>query len=188
MSWLIFFSDNGGLETDAAQTPLKRGKGWFYEGGIREPFIVRWKAKIKPQTISTSMVSSIDFLPTFLELAGINGMPRNVDGKSMVPILNNPAAEIHQALFWHFPHYHNGPPCGTVRDGNWKLIEWYEKSLLGDREHAFELYNLEEDEGETINLADSLKAKTEELANELQKWREDVNAQMMVPNPSYTDK
>ncbi len=182
---IIFFSDNGGLETDAAQTPLRRGKGWFYEGGIREPFIVRWKGKIKPQTKSASLVSSIDFLPTFMELAGISDIPPNVDGKSLVPVFKNPSEEVHQTLFWHFPHYHNGPPCGAVRDGKWKLIEWYEAGLLGDQEHAFELYNLEEDEGETTDLAGIMKDKTKELATKLTEWRKEVDAQMPVPNPDY---
>ena len=181
---VIFFSDNGGFEKDAAQTPLRRGKGWLYEGGIREPFIVKWKDMIKPQTTSASLVSSIDFLPTFLELAGVANIPQNVDGESIVPALKDPSAEVHQTLYWHFPHYHNGPPCGAVRDGKWKLIEWYEGSLLGDSKHAFELYDLESDEGETTNVAETMKAKTEELAGKLKNWRKEVNAQMPVPNPN----
>lgn len=185
---IIFFSDNGGLETDAAQTPLRRGKGWFYEGGIREPFIVRWKGVIKPKTTSASLVSSIDFLPTFLELAGNPNIPPNVDGKSLVPVFKNPEEEVHQALFWHFPHYHNGPPCGAIRDGKWKLIEWYEESLMGESESAYELYNLENDLGETTNLADRLQTKTWELAGQLQKWRKNVVAQMPVPNENYNNE
>ncbi len=182
---IIFFSDNGGEAKEAAQTPLKKGKGWLYEGGIREPLIIKWKNKIEPKTISTSLISSIDFLPTFLELADINNIPQDVDGVSFVPTLKNPSAEVHQQLFWHFPHYHSGPPSGAIRSGKWKLIEWYDKSLLGDKEHAYELYNLEEDLGEKNNLANSLKTKTEDLANELRKWREDVNAQMLAPNQDY---
>lgn len=183
---VIFYSDNGGKRSYAAQTPFRAGKGWLYEGGIREPLIVKWKDAVKPRTVSESMVSSIDFYPTFLEMAGVEwNIPDNMDGKSIVPVLKNPATGIHQMLFWHYPHYHHGSgmtPAGAVRSGKWKLIEWYEKSLLGEQESAYELYNLEADEGETKNLADSLKAKTTELAGELQKWRENVGAQMPVSN------
>ncbi|WP_372949476.1 sulfatase [Mariniphaga sp.] len=183
---VIYYADNGGKHAYAAQTPFRAGKGWLYEGGIREPLIVKWKDVVKPGTSSESLVISYDFFPTFREMAGI-GEPafENTDGKSFVPILKNPQTEIHQTLFWHYPHYHQGSgmvPAGAIRSGNWKLIEWYEKSLLGEQESAYELYDLETDIGETKNLADSLKAKTTELAGDLQKWREDVGAQMPVPN------
>ena len=183
---VIFFADNGGKHSYAAQTPFRAGKGWLYEGGIREPLIVKWKDVAKPGTVSESMVSSIDFCPTLLEMAGVAWtIPENMDGKSIVPALKNPATEIHRKLYWHYPHYHVSSgmaPAGAVRSGKWKLIEWYEKSLLGEQESAYELYDLETDEGETTNLADSLQTKTMELAGELQNWREEVNAQMPVPN------
>jgi arylsulfatase A len=183
---VIFYADNGGKHAYASQTPFRSGKGWLYEGGIREPLIVKWKNVIKPGTSSESLVISNDFYPTFLEMAGIEeSASENTDGKSFVPVLKNSQDEIHQTLFWHYPHYHQGSgmvPAGAVRSGKWKLIEWYEKSLLGEQESAYELYDLETDEGETINLADSLKTKTTELAGELQKWRENVGAQMPVPN------
>jgi len=166
--------------------PSGQGKGWLYEGGIREPLIVKWKDVVKPGTVSESMVSSIDFYPTFLEMAEVDWtIPENMDGKSIVPALKNPANEIHQTLYWHYPHYHGGSgmvPAGAVRNGNWKLIEWYEKSLLGEQKAAYELYNLKTDEGETTNLTDSLQTKTMELAVKLQNWRRDVGAQMPVPN------
>jgi arylsulfatase A-like enzyme len=184
---VIFFSDNGGLQTDAAQTPLRAGKGWLYEGGIRVPLIVKWKDVVAPASVSQSLVSSIDFLPTFLEMAGIETIPEKVDGKSFVSVLNNSEAEIHQNLFWHFPHYHNGPPGGAIRSGKWKLIEWYEKSLLEGKGTAFELYDLENDISESVNLADSLKTLTKKLSGDLQKWREDVDAQMPVPNEKYSN-
>ena len=183
---VIFFADNGGKHSYASQPPFRAGKGWLYEGGIREPLLVKWKDVVKPGTTSKSMIISNDFFPTFLELAGIeNTSSENIDGKSIVPVLKKPQAENHQTLFWHYPHYHGGSgmvPAGALRNGNWKLIEWYEKSLTGKEDSAYELYDLETDVGETKNLADSLKAKTTELANELQKWRENVGAQMPVPN------
>jgi uncharacterized sulfatase len=132
------------------------------------------------------MIISNDFFPTFLEMAGIENITsENIDGKSIVPVLNNPETEIHQTLFWHYPHYHQGSgmvPAGAVRIGKWKLIEWYEKSLTDKEDSAFELYDLETDVRETKNLADSLKTKTRELANELKKWRDEGQAQMPVPN------
>ncbi len=185
---VIFFSDNGGLETDAAQTPLKKGKAWLYEGGIREPLIVKWKDRIKPNSVSHAMVSSVDFLPTFLELAGnSDNLPKNIDGASMVSILKDDEIRTHEILYWHYPHYHSVgmTPAGAVRSGNWKLIEWYEKSLTGNMKQAFELYNLEDDLGETTNVADIYKEKTQELAKKLEKWRQNVNAQMPSLNENY---
>jgi arylsulfatase A len=188
---VIFFADNGGKHSYAAQTPFRAGKGWLYEGGIREPLIVKWKNVVQPGTTSKSLIISNDFFPTFLEMAGNeNTFCENIDGKSIVPVLKNPETEIHQTLFWHYPHYHGGSgmvPAGALRNGNWKLVEWYEKSLLGEEESAYELYDLERDEGETTNLADSLKAKTTELAKELKKWRENVGAQMPVPNKQFNN-
>lgn len=185
---IIFFADNGGLETDAAQTPLRRGKGWLYEGGIKEPLIVKWKGKVTPGTTSSALVSSIDFLPTFLEVAGITDVPSGVDGRSFVPALRDPEAEVHSKLFWHFPHYHNGPPSGAIRMGDWKLIELYEESILNGRKQAFELYNLASDIGESTNLADSLEAKTAELALALEDWRNEVKAQLMIENSQFSEE
>jgi arylsulfatase A len=188
---VVFFADNGGKDAYALQTPLRAGKGWIYEGGIREPLIVKWKGHVEPGTRSDALVSSIDLLPTFLEMTGVENLPESIDGKSFVPVLDNPGMEVHEKLFWHYPHYHGGSgmlPGGAIRSGNWKLIEWYEKSLLGENESAFELYDLENDIGETRDLSDSLKSKTAEMAGELKKWREEVNAQMPVPNGTYTEK
>jgi uncharacterized sulfatase len=186
---VIFFSDNGGKRAYAKQTPLRAGKGWLYEGGIREPLIVKWEDEVEPGTTSASLVSSVDLLPTFLEIAGIEDLPEDIDGKSIVPALKDPEAEIHEKLYWHYPHYHGGSgmqPAGAIRSGKYKLIEWYEKSLLEENAYGLELYNLENDMGEKRNLADSLKNLTNELYGELQDWREEVNAQMPYPNPKYS--
>jgi arylsulfatase A len=182
---IIFYSDNGGLESDADQTPLKAGKGWLYEGGIKVPLIVKWKGLIQPNTTSKSLVSSIDFLPTLLEVAGVKEIPESVDGESLVTIFKKPASQVHETLFWHYPHYNEPPPCGAVRHGDWKLIEWYDKTLLNEKENVFELYNLINDPGETINLANTQKDITEELSNKLRAWRKDVNAQMPFINENY---
>jgi uncharacterized sulfatase len=188
---VVFFSDNGGKHAYALQTPLRAGKGWLYEGGIREPLIVKWKGHVEPGSRSGALVSSIDFLPTFLEMTGVEKLPEPLDGLSIVPVLENHEKEGHTELFWHYPHYHRGSgmlPGAAIRSGKWKLIEWYEKSLLGEQESAFELYDLENDMCETRDLSDSLKSRTAELAGKLQKWRSEVNAQMPVPNGTYTEK
>jgi len=181
---VIFFSDNGGKLGYAAQTPLRAGKGWLYEGGIREPLIVKWTGRITPESVSGSLIGSIDFLPTFLEISGVESIPENVDGKSFTRVLKDPEAKIRQNLFWHYPHYHNGSgmrPAGAVRSANYKLIEWYETSLLNP-ENSVELYDLNSDIGETTNLADSLPDKANELWELLQNWREETGAQMPVVN------
>lgn len=179
---VIFFSDNGGLKSDASQTPYREGKGWLYEGGIKEPLIIKWPGHAEPSSVSASLVSSIDFFPTFLDIAGVESKPENIDGKSIIPVLKDPETIIHDNIFWHFPHYHNGPPSGAIRSGKWKLIEWYDKSLLGDSANAFELFDLENDISESVNLADSMKTLTLKLSDELKAWRKEVNAQMPSPN------
>ncbi|MFW6370771.1 MAG: sulfatase/phosphatase domain-containing protein, partial [Bacteroidota bacterium] len=141
---------------------------------------------------SEALVISNDFFPTFLEIAGIeNNISENIDGISFIPSLKNPDKENHHTLFWHYPHYHAGSgmlPAGAVRSGKWKLIEWYEKSLLKDKEPAFELYDLENDPGESSNLAGKLKSKTEAMAGELKRWREDIKAQMPEVNKGFENQ
>ncbi len=187
---VIFFSDNGGKHRHAAQTPLRAGKGWLYEGGIREPLIVKWPGFTAPNSVSESLISSIDFLPTFLEISGIENIPEDVDGKSFVRVLEDSKTMIHQNLFWHYPHYHGGSgmrPAGAVRSGNYKLVEWYEPALL-NLENPVELFDLDNDIGETTNLADSLPGKAAELRELLHKWRLESNAQMPALNANYNEK
>jgi len=179
---VVFFSDNGGLESDAKQTPLRHGKGWLYEGGIRVPLIIRWPGVIEGGSVSGEVVTSVDFMPTFCELTGAENKSV-VDGISLLTHLRTGDPLPERNIYWHYPHYHNGPPSGAVRSGKWKLIEWYEKSILEGGNSAYELYDLENDISESVNLADSLEAVTMKLSGELKRWREDVNAQMPVPNP-----
>ena len=181
---VIFFSDNGGLGSDAKQTPLREGKGWLYEGGIRVPMIIRWPCVVKEGSVSSEIISSIDFMPTFCDLLNVDKIS-GVDGISILSHLKTRVPLPERNLFWHYPHYHNGPPSGAVRSGRWKLIEWYENSLIETGNPAFELYDLENDISESVNLADSLKKLTMKLSVDLQKWRKDVNAQMPVPNSKH---
>lgn len=182
---ILFFADNGGKHSYAAQTPFRAGKGWLYEGGIREPLIVQWPGHIQPGTVSDAMVSSVDFLPTFLEIAGVKSNNIKIDGESFMPALLNPEKEVHKELFWHYPHYHGGSgmvPAGAVRSGDLKLIEWYEHSLLGLGKGP-ELFNLKADPGETRNLYNEMPEAAAEMEKKLKDWRTEINAQMPSINP-----
>jgi arylsulfatase A-like enzyme len=179
---VVFTSDNGGLSTSeghpTSNVPLRAGKGWMYEGGVRVPWIIRAPGVTKPRSVCHTPISSNDLFPTLLELAGVSNVPDNlIDGVSLVPLMTGREL-VHPPLYWHYPHYGNqgGAPGGAVRDGDWKLIEWYED---GSRE----LFNVQNDIGETENLADAMPQKVEELRTKLQAWRTDVSAMMPTPNP-----
>jgi len=182
---VIFMSDNGGLSTaegsPTSNVPLRAGKGWLYEGGIREPMIIKWPGAVKPGSVCNEPVISNDFYPTILEIAGLPKRPnQHVDGLSLVPILKQKAKLDRKAIYWHYPHYSNqgGRPCSAVRAGKYKLIEFYEGSHL-------ELYNLEEDISEKQNLASQMPEKTAELRTMLHNWLKSVGAYMPEPNPEY---
>ena len=175
---VVFTSDNGGLWPIAtSNAPLRAGKGYPYEGGIREPLIVKWPGSVKPGTTCSVPVSSIDFFPTLLEIAGLKS-PGAVDGRSLVPLLRQSGSLHREALYWHYPHYWAGNrvrPFGTVRGGDWKLIEFYENMRV-------ELYNLKNDIGEAHDLAQENLAKAAERRQMLHRWRVAVDAQMPTPN------
>ena len=185
---VFFTADNGGLSVkEGANTPatsnfpLRAGKGYLYEGGIRIPLIVRWPGKIKPGGVCNEVTSSVDYFPTMLELAGLKKSPGQIlDGQSLMPLLKQSGKFPERDVFWHYPHYANqgGHPGGAIRSGDFKLIEFYEG-------HVLELYDLSKDIGEKNNLASKNLALTRELAQKLADWRRDVNAQMPRPNPEY---
>ncbi len=175
----VFFSDNGGLEKEAAQTPLRSGKANLYEGGIRVPLIVRWPGHVRVGTLNGSLVSSVDMFPTLLEMAGSSKTYDAIDGVSIVSALTQGTTLKREAIYWHYPHYHSAGtgPSGAVRMGKYKLIEWYEPLLLG-REKQVELYDLDQDLGESRDLAGEMPKKAEELRRRLATWRGSVGAQM----------
>jgi arylsulfatase A len=183
---VIFFSDNGGLrqrfdgkgEIVTTNAPLRDEKGTLYEGGIRVPLIVRWPGVVK-SGVCRVPVCSTDFYPTLLELAGARGNPNHVlDGKSIVPLLMGTHRFEREALFWHYPHYHHSTPAGAMRQGDWKLLEFFEGGRV-------ELYNLKNDIGEKDDLAKKMPAKAAELRQRLAAWRKSVRAKMPTPNPDY---
>jgi arylsulfatase A-like enzyme len=178
---VVFFSDNGQLGPKDGR-PLRGSKGDLYEGGIRVPLIIRWTGVTEPGSVSGEPVISNDFFPTLCDLAGIASDFKYLDGVSLLPLLRNSRANLgREAIYWHFPHYHGQGlgPQGAVREGNYKLIEWFEKSKAG-AEEAYELYDLGSDPGERRNLAGSLPDVTSRLGNLLRSWRQRVGAQEMT--------
>ena len=183
---VIFFSDNGGLESKQDQKPLRGGKAMVYEGGIRVPLVVRWPGVVKEGSVCREPVTSTDFFPTMMEIAGLKCDIPNIDGKSILPLLKQSKGFSRGALYWHYPHYHTSgkAPSGAVRKGDYKLIEWYEDSILGG-DNPYSLFHIAEDISEEDDLAKKMPEKTTELATDLRKWRSRVGAQEMRLNPDY---
>jgi arylsulfatase A-like enzyme len=182
---ILFTSDNGGLATaegsPTCNAPLAEGKGWMYEGGTREPLLVKWPGVVEPGSVCTVPVTSPDFYPTMLEMAGLDLRPRqHTDGVSLVPLLRGGDTLDREAIFWHYPHYGNqgGTPGSSVRAGDYKLIEFFEDGSV-------ELYNLREDIGEDHDLSEEEPEVTARLRGMLSTWRARVEAKIPQPNPEY---
>jgi arylsulfatase A-like enzyme len=188
---VIFTSDNGGLSVKegpntpaTSNAPLRAGKGYLYEGGIRVPLIMVYPRIIRPGSVCDVPVSGQDLYPTILAMAGVRPAPGQViDGESLVPLLKGDGILRRDALYWHYPHYSNqgGRPGGAIRQGDLKLIEWYE-------DRRVELYDLEQDIGEQHDLAAEHPVEAARLRDQLAQWRESVGAQMPKPNPDYAPK
>jgi arylsulfatase A-like enzyme len=184
---VIFTSDNGGLSSaetsPTCNAPLSEGKGWRYEGGTREPLIVRWPGVIAPGSESSQPVTSPDLFPTILDAAGLPPEPdAHCDGHSFADLLRGEVWTRPEPLYWHYPHYGNqgDTPGSSIRDGAWKLLEFFEDG-------HFELYNLEDDLGEEEDLAPARPDKVSELAAKLHSWEARVMAKRPVENPEYDD-
>ena len=178
---VIFTSDNGGLSTSegspTSNLPYRGGKGWLYEGGIREPLIIRWPGKIKAGTTIDTPVCSIDYVPTLLDATGTPS-PKT-DGVSLLPLLTNTGKLTDRPLFWHYPHYGNqgGAPGAAIRHGDWKLIEWFEGRT--------ELFNLASDVSEKNDLAAQEPGRVKQMQAQLKTWQQEVGAKFPSPNPAY---
>jgi len=185
---LVFFSDNG-QRGPKNFPPLRGGKADLYEGGIREPLIIRWPRKVQAGSVCSELVISNDFFPTFAEAAGVKVTDPAVDGKSIMPLLKQKGKLNRDTLYWHYPHYQKNQgiaPQGAIRQGNYKLIEWFEKSIDGvDTPGALELYDLSKDQGERNDLAEKMPKKARQMYEKLKAWRKEVDAQEMPRNPEY---
>ena len=179
---VFFMSDNGGLIGPTSNVPLRAGKGSLYEGGIREPLIVRWPGVVPAGVTEDAVVTSVDFFPTILALAGAApaAPDPNLDGVSLVALLTRQGRFAPGPVYWHYPHYHPGgaTPGGAIRDSDYKLIEFFEDDHV-------ELYNLKDDLSETKDLAAEKPEIAAGLRKKLADWRRKVNARMPTPNPDY---
>jgi arylsulfatase A-like enzyme len=205
---VVFTSDNGATQ-QSLQEPLRGSKGGYYEGGIREPFVVRWPKAVKPGSECNVPVINVDLYPTFLAAAG-SEVPadKTLDGESLLPLLRGDGRLARQAIFWHFPGYLDGPvrrgresdvrlgfrtrPVSVIRKGDWKLHLFHEEwQLDGGREQlpkngAVELYNLADDIGEKMDLSANNPDKRDELLADLQTWFRQTGALLpSEPNPNY---
>lgn len=187
---VLFVSDNGGLSTlrtgrpdiPTSNHPLRAGKGWLYEGGIRIPFIVRWPGVLEAGRVVATPAVTTDLYPTMLALAGLAPRPeQHRDGVSLWPLLRGEGSLASRDLFWHFPHYHGSgsTPSGAILSGDLKLLEWLEDDRV-------ELYDLGRDEEELHDLAAARPEVTDALREKLDAWRRRVDARMPSPNPEWS--
>lgn len=198
---IVFFSDNGGMsaanfgrpervvapdQLDAAYStsnlPLRGGKGWLYEGGIRVPLIVKWPSHARAGTVCDVPVISTDFYPSLLEMAGFaSPSGQQTDGVSFAGLLKGEQHLDREAIYWHFPHYSNHgmqSPGGAIRCGDYKLIEYFENDTI-------QLFNLKHDIGEQHDLAAELPRTAARLRDMLHRWRTRVGAAVMEANPKH---
>jgi arylsulfatase A-like enzyme len=184
---IVFTSDNGGVSAGdgkaTSNLPLRGGKGRQWEGGIREPYHIVWPGVVKPGSTCDTPVIGTDFYPTLLEMTGLGTRPKqHVDGVSLVPLLRGKTI-AERPLYWHYPHYGNqgGEPSAIIRDGNWKLIHYYEDG-------RDELYDLSQDEGEQRDLASSNSKQTKTMRDRLFGWLKQTGAHMPTVNPNFNEQ
>lgn len=195
---IVFSSDNGGIRKFSSQEPHRSGKGSYFEGGIRVPLVVSWKGRIEAGSACEIPVSGIDFYPTFLAVAGAQ-IPKGkqLDGDSLLPLLEGEDGFPERAMFWHFPIYlqsyagvtddSHDPmfrtrPGSVIRSGKWKLHEYFEDGRL-------ELYDLDEDTGERKNVASDHPEVAKKLHDQLKKWRAEIDAPVPAAlNPEFDPK
>ncbi len=182
---IIFTSDNGGLSTSerspTCNHPLNEGKGWMYEGGVREPLIIKWPGVIQEGSLCNVPVTSPDFYPTLLEAAGLDLIPeQHTDGISLLPLLKGSTAFDREAIYWHYPHYGNqgGTPGSSIRMGDYKLIKFYEDNHI-------ELYNLKDDINEMYDLSLEKFDIAEDMLNRLREWCCKTGARIPKVNEDY---
>jgi arylsulfatase A-like enzyme len=175
---VIFTSDNGGVSTaqgwPTSNMPLRMGKGFLYEGGVRVPLIVKWPGVTKAGAVNPGVVTGTDFYPTILDMVGAPQMPGHTkDGISFAAALkgDNTTLDARDAVYWHYPHYadQGSEPGSAIRSGKWKLIKFYDGNRV-------ELYDLEKDPSEKHNVAADNAAVKDNLLKKLQTWLDEVDA------------
>ena len=179
---VVFTSDHGGLSTseghNTSNRPLRGGKGWMYEGGLRVPMIVSWPGEVEPGSVSKQPIMNTDFFPTLLHATGQSARPDDhIDGTSFLPVLKGASRDEFsrgEPMYWHYPHYANqgGPPAGAIRMGPWKLVERYEDGSV-------ELYNVRNDISESNNVADQKPKLVRRMRKNLHKWYREVDAKFL---------
>lgn len=182
---VIFTSDNGGLSTSGSRwmptssMPLRAGKGWLYEGGIRVPTMVRWPGVVKSGSECSEPIVSTDFYPTLLEVAGLPMRPQqHCDGSSLAPLLRGESFN-RDAIYFHYPHFGNqgGFPGSVIREGSWKLIERSDGGL--------ELYDLSNDIGEQNDLSGVETERAAAMQAKLDNWQAKLEVVHPTMNPNY---
>ena len=184
---IIFTSDNGGLHVKSipgfdkhtpptTNGPLREGKGFVYEGGIREPLLIKWPNVIKNKRVDTTPVIGQDFHNTIMDIIGA---PLTEQGVSLLPLLKGQKMN-ERGLLWHMPHYNDqgSRPSSAYRKGDWKLVYNYEDEI-------YELFNLKNDISESKNLIEIQPEKFEELKLEMNKKLTELKAKYPTPNPNY---
>jgi arylsulfatase A-like enzyme len=158
--------------------PLRAGKGWLYEGGIRVPLVIVAPGMPNAGSVSDTPLITCDFFPTLLELAGLNPQPRaHLDGTSFAALITDNKQPPPRTFYWHYPHYHGSTwtPGGALREGEWKLVEFFEQNQA-------EIYNLKNDPGEQKDLSASEPVRKQELLEKLHRWQRSVDPR--IPGPS----
>ncbi len=173
---VIFTSDNGALLSVADLGPLRKAKGYLYEGGLRVPFMVRWPGVTEPGRVDSTPVVSTDLFPTILAACGV-AVPQDYcgDGADLGGLLAGEPLD-RAALHFHYPNYawhRSNRLGGAIRAGQYKLIERFDDGSV-------ELYDLEQDLGEETDLAAQEPELAEELRGQLEAWRQHVDAAMPV--------
>lgn len=179
---VIFASDNGADARYTDNRPFREGKGHLYEGGLRVPLFIRWPGHIRPGTLSDTLTTSMDLHATISDVVSGSVKGTGIDGISLVPDFAHSLEEFSRTLYWYYPHYspHDNVPGAAIREGNLKLIEFYDPVSL-------ELYDLSSDPGETRNLADEFPAEAMRLKNKLNQWLADSGTILHTPNPAFKE-
>ena len=178
---VFFIGDNGGLSTSegspTSNLPFRGGKGWIYEGGIREAFLARCPGVTTPGSVSSEPVCSTDFYPTILEYCGLPLKPnQHLDGQSLIPLMSGEERLSRENLFWHYPHYSNqgGFPAAALRNRDWKLIERFEDGQV-------HLYHLKDDPGERKDRSKEFPDRVMRMRENLHRWYREVDAKFLQP-------